>query len=130
MRKRLKYLATVIGKLLLGVGRNCPSCGSSRSAIVDSKYRLSYLRRCANCHLLFRTPTTSSKENKRFYQNEYREGFTTDTPSDTELKALLNAGFAGSKKDYAGYIDVIKALGAQEGDKLLDYGCSWGYGSW
>ena len=43
---------------------------------------------------------------------------------------LLSTRFAGEEKNYAGYIAVLHALGVAEGARMLDFGCSWGYGSW
>jgi 2-polyprenyl-3-methyl-5-hydroxy-6-metoxy-1,4-benzoquinol methylase len=79
---------------------------------------------------LFRTPTTSSKENASFYQEEYTQGFTTDCPSDDVLSKYLERSFVGGEKDYSNYIDILFAAGGKKGDRLFDFGCSWGYGSW
>jgi 2-polyprenyl-3-methyl-5-hydroxy-6-metoxy-1,4-benzoquinol methylase len=65
-----------------------------------------------------------------FLQKEYIQGFTTDMPSPEELKRLKETGFKGTEKDYSEYITILSALGCKPGDSLLDYGCSWGYGSW
>jgi 2-polyprenyl-3-methyl-5-hydroxy-6-metoxy-1,4-benzoquinol methylase len=88
------------------------------------------LRRCDECCLLFRAPTTTVEENATFYQSEYRQGFTTDLPDEHSLRHLLETNFVGSEKDYSVYINVLKALGCHPGDRILDFGCSWGYGSW
>lgn len=79
---------------------------------------------------MFRAPTTTSAENEAFYQENYHQGFTSDTPSDEVLRGLMTSNFAGSEKDYTSYINVLAALGGKPGDRLLDFGCSWGYGSW
>jgi len=65
-----------------------------------------------------------------FYQEEYEQGFTTDLPDDATLMELLRTEFRGTEKDYSQYIAVLDALGCRAGQALLDYGCSWGYGSW
>jgi 2-polyprenyl-3-methyl-5-hydroxy-6-metoxy-1,4-benzoquinol methylase len=115
---------------MLGEGFSCPSCGCTNSMVVSRKYLMTALRRCKNCQLLFRTPTTSSEENALFYQKEYTQGFTTECPSDEILAKHLESGFAGGEKDYSIYIDVIAAAGGKRGARLFDFGCSWGYGSW
>jgi hypothetical protein len=42
---------------------------------------------------------------------------------------LIAAQFAGDAS-YKAYIEVLNALGAGKGQKLFEFGCSWGYGSW
>lgn len=88
------------------------------------------LHRCQGCQLLFRVPTTSAKEDASFYQQEYAEGFTTDCPSSIILDQYLCKQFVGTEKDYTDYINIISAAGGRHGDRLFDFGCSWGYGSW
>lgn len=91
-------------------------------------------RRCAGargagCGLLFRTPTTSEEENAQFYQQDYEESATTELPSDVALAALERENFASLSTSYLGYIEVLLALGARAGQQVVDFGCSWGYGS-
>jgi 2-polyprenyl-3-methyl-5-hydroxy-6-metoxy-1,4-benzoquinol methylase len=100
------------------------------SGVVDRKYLVTTLRRCERCRLLFRAPTTSPAEFTRFYQSLYSEGFTTEMPSDHELRLLKESNFRNSGKDYSTYIDILTALGCRAGQSILDFGCSWGYGSW
>jgi 2-polyprenyl-3-methyl-5-hydroxy-6-metoxy-1,4-benzoquinol methylase len=114
----------------MGKDFSCPSCGCNKSTKIQSKYIVTALRRCEYCQLLFRTPITTFEENKIFYQENYNQGFTTDCPSDHLLSMYLECGFNGGQKDYSKYIDVVKAAGGKKGDRLFDFGCSWGYGSW
>jgi 2-polyprenyl-3-methyl-5-hydroxy-6-metoxy-1,4-benzoquinol methylase len=79
---------------------------------------------------MFRVPKSDPIEDKKFYQNQYREGFTTECPSDQELARLQSVSFKGTEKDYSAYIEVIRATGLRPNDSILDFGCSWGYGSW
>ncbi|HYW73832.1 MAG TPA: class I SAM-dependent methyltransferase [Pyrinomonadaceae bacterium] len=88
------------------------------------------MRRCRKCSLQFRTPTTSEKENYSFYQRDYSQGFTTELPTPEELDGLKRNQFQGSERDYSPALRILRALGCQPGERLLDYGCSWGYGSW
>ena len=128
--RNVSYLFNSLMKTLLGRGLTCPSCSSKGGFVVDRKYIVTSLRRCANCKLLNRTPTTSAGENKRLYQRDYREGFTTTMPSDSELKDLLDSSFRNGEKEYSCYIDLLRALDIGSGARILDFGCSWGYGSW
>lgn len=130
MNAKLNYLMTCASKLATKERFYCPSCGFENAATISRKYVVTALKRCGRCDLLFRTPTTTSAENEAFYQESYHQGFTSDTPSDEALRSLIANNFAGSEKDYASYIKVLAALGAKPGDRLLDFGCSWGYGSW
>lgn len=79
---------------------------------------------------MFRTPTTTPQENEQFYQSDYSQGFTSEVPNETQLKQLIETKFEYSEKCYAENIAILRALGAKTGDKILDFGCSWGYGSW
>ena len=127
---QLRYLATSFQKRLRGLGNDCPSCGSRRSALLRRKYLVTAVRRCAECALMFRAPTTNPEETIRFYQTEYEQGFTTDLPDRDTLGRLKTTAFKGTERDYASYIDVLTALGVEGGARVLDFGCSWGYGSW
>jgi 2-polyprenyl-3-methyl-5-hydroxy-6-metoxy-1,4-benzoquinol methylase len=124
-----RYLFTCALKSLLGKGYLCPSCGSAANEILDRKYLVTSFRRCGDCKLLFRAPTTTAKENAAFYQSDYEEGFTTELPSAAELEHLIATRFEGHEKSYRSYLDVLEALGARPGAKVFDFGCSWGYGS-
>lgn len=127
---RIRYVLQSFAKLLTGRGRACPACGQTQSNCVDRKFLATTLRRCENCRLLFRFPTTSAAESGRFYDRDYSQGFTTTLPSDQELQNLLRSEFKHSPKDYSQYIAILHALGVQTGQKLTDFGCSWGYGAW
>ncbi len=127
---KLNYFLGSARKSLLQQGLNCPGCGSSASTIVSRKYLVTALRRCRNCALQYRTPTTTEKEGYNFYQHDYSQGFTTAMPSAVELAALKQNQFKGTDRDYARALRILAALGCRPGMRLLDYGCSWGYGSW
>jgi SAM-dependent methyltransferase len=97
--------------------------------VLDRKWLVTRLIRCDGCGLLYRAPTTSAAENARYYAREYSQEFTTTMPSSETLAALVGSGFAGSGKDYAPYLAVLDAAGAESGSRVVDFGCSWGYGS-
>jgi SAM-dependent methyltransferase len=127
---QLTYLLRSGRKLVWREGLICPSCGSSRHDVVERKYLVTALRRCRDCELLFRTPTSTAAEDYSFYQSRYSQGLTTSMPTRAELNDLLERRFRGTEKDYSTYLAVLAALGAEPGDRVLDFGCSWGYGSW
>lgn len=130
MNTKVKYLTTSLKKRLLSQSNQCPSCGCGAAKIIERKYLVTDLRRCENCALLFRTPTTSHQENQQFYQQAYTQGFTTEVPSESQLSAYLSTSFSDSAKDFTPYLKILEALGVKPKQSILDYGCSWGYGAW
>jgi len=51
-------------------------------------------------------------------------------PDENRLAVLKSTKFKGTEKDYSRFLAVLNALGIKRGSRLLDFGCSWGYGSW
>lgn len=127
---KLNYFLTAVKLSLSADRKKCPCCSIVSDVIVDRKYGVTTLRRCRKCSLQYRTPITTPEENKQFYQHEYKQGTTTDCPSSSELKVLMERKFANTERDYAAYIKLMQSLGIPKGARILDYGCSWGYGSW
>ena len=111
-------------------GLACPSCGALKSTKIKRKYLVMTLMRCNSCKLLFRVPTTNPTENENFYQRTYQQGFTTEMPSLAALSKLKSLKFQNTEKNYTHYIDILNALGLKKNSRILDFGCSWGYGSW
>jgi len=130
MNIKAKYLLDSLIKKINGNYNHCPNCGFSNGTLIESKFYATSLLRCDKCKLLYRVPITTIQENYDFYQSEYSQGFTTKMPSQESLKLYLKNNFRGTDKDYTQYLNILKSLGAYPGQKLLDYGCSWGYGSW
>jgi 2-polyprenyl-3-methyl-5-hydroxy-6-metoxy-1,4-benzoquinol methylase len=127
---RIAYLRRSVAGQFMPDRFKCPNCGCERSAIVDRKLIVTQLRRCANCQLMFRTPTDDPAANADFYEHVYKQGFATHMPSDEALDEMKRSGFFGSENGiYSYYIEILAGLGLRPGAKLFDYGCSWGYGS-
>jgi len=126
---KLSYLFKAITTQFSPERLRCPNCGNENNQVVDRKYFVTQLRRCGRCQLQYRTPTDNPANNMSFYETEYVQGFTTNLPADSELAKMKENGFAGGEKDYRYYISVLRNLGLEAEDKVLDYGCSWGYGS-
>jgi SAM-dependent methyltransferase/ribosomal protein S27AE len=128
--RSVAYLAVSARKVLQRQGTACPSCGQNAAAeVVDRKWVVTTLRRCPRCSLLFRTPTTTADENARIYQRQYRQGSTTDLPDEAELQRLLATRFRSSPHDFSDYLAVLSAAGVPADARVLDFGCSWGYGA-
>jgi len=127
---KVDYLLRSIVRQGDAVRRRCPNCGSAASELVDRKMIVTALRRCDSCKMMFRSPTDDPAEASDFYNHEYAQGFTTEMPSTAVLDELKARSFAGTEKDYSYYIDVVRQLGGEPGQKLFDFGCSWGYGSY
>jgi SAM-dependent methyltransferase len=130
---KLDYLLWAFRKSLRGGGEAtaCPACGETGNRLVRRKWGVTALRECPACLLRFRTPKDDPGFAEKFYADEvYKQGFTTDLPSDDELKAMLERRFAGTEKDFSAKIDIMRAAGLQPGARVLDFGGSWGYASW
>lgn len=127
---RLKYFVSSALRAKDNNRVRCPSCGGGDARLVERKYVVTSLRRCCSCGLMFRTPTDSAAESFAYYQDEYQSGMTTDTPDDSELRRLLKSGFKGTPKDFDRYVQVLNAIDIPDSATLLDFGCSWGYGTW
>ena len=68
VNQKIIYLLTSFKKYLLNNGFNCPGCNHKFSILIERKYFITCLRKCNKCNLLFRTPTVTSSENNKFYQ--------------------------------------------------------------
>ena len=110
--------------------RSCPSCTNVQVRTVRRKFLVTALLECQNCGLRFRVPKDTDTRSRHFYQDDYEQGFTTDVPSDEQLKEMLSCRFKNTVKDYQTYINVLQAISLEPGSTVLDFGCSWGYGSW
>ncbi len=127
--EKLQYLFWALKKIAIN-NDSCPFCGNIKNRIIFRKYLVTSLWECNLCGLRFRIPKSKEQESIEFYQSKYQEGFTTDCPVDSDLKHLVSSKFIGSPKDFKEYIKVLKLAGLSKGDSILDFGCSWGYGSW
>lgn len=130
MNPKFRYLAVSTLHGLARVNLECPSCRGGWSDIIARKYLVTSLRRCRNCRLLFRAPTTPPATYSRYYQEDYTSGLTTELPDDARLRHFKTTGFSGTDKDFSRYVSILDALGINKGARVLDYGCSWGYGCW
>jgi 2-polyprenyl-3-methyl-5-hydroxy-6-metoxy-1,4-benzoquinol methylase len=126
---KVSYLARQGARRLKGAA-GCPNCGHHGYETRDRKALVSELRGCTRCLLMYRYPTDPVQDSVDFYQEDYEQGFTTDMPDDVGLNLLTDTSFAGHEKDYAPLIALVGDLGIAPGMRILDFGCSWGFGSW
>jgi 2-polyprenyl-3-methyl-5-hydroxy-6-metoxy-1,4-benzoquinol methylase len=129
-QEKLSYFASSLARALAKRGFECPSCGGRAGATVSRKYMVTWLRRCGDCGLQFRAPASPAAEDERYYDTQYESGFTTEMPDAPTLASYLQSNFVGTSKDFARYLKLLSALGAGAGQRVLDLGCSWGYGVW
>jgi hypothetical protein len=111
----------------------CPSCNEKGGTIIETKYFITQLIECRNCHLRYRVPVDSDTFNKRFYQADYTEadGTTTGLPTDKILHEWIDSNFKGTGFEAKGHIDIMKLLyQTVNGKRIVDYGASWGYKSY
>lgn len=126
---KLRYLLWA-GTHIVGANTACPACSEARTVLVRRKYGVTALYRCPSCEVMFRIPKPNPEKEAKFYQRDYKQGFTTDCPAEDELAKLKDSSFAGTEKDYSTYLAVLQALKLEPGSSIFDFGCSWGYGSW
>ena len=108
----------------------CPCCGSLAGDTVDRKFFHSLIE-CAGCGVLHRYPTELDREMAEFYQQAYDEpGFASEMPDAATLQKLVVTNFKGSTKDFSGQIAILEALGLRRGQRLMDFGASWGYATY
>jgi 2-polyprenyl-3-methyl-5-hydroxy-6-metoxy-1,4-benzoquinol methylase len=108
----------------------CPYCGPGSSVVlVRRKKVILNIMRCDTCRLVFRWPMDTTEDADSYYQDQYAPAYPqVHLPNDEELDRLTRSHFLDSPLDLAAKITVLKAL--RSCGRLLDFGCSWGYGTW
>lgn len=128
--RKLGYLLWAANQARMTPETACPACNAANTRLVKRKFVVTSLWACEHCGLRFRIPKDEPDALGEFYQQSYSQGFTTDCPSDDVLATLRSTNFAGCEKNFCEYINVLNAVGLNRGDAILDFGASWGYGSW
>lgn len=123
---RAKYYLSSLRKLPFARYYVCPNCGGKAAEVLDRKYLITSLARCASCDILYRRPITTVEENTRFYLETYNTKLTNAPVQATEAQ-LKSLDYLRGVKDAGDYLRVMLALFPGGHAKLLDYGCSWGY---
>jgi hypothetical protein len=86
---KIRYLLSSTARRAISFTFRCTNCGSENCTTVDSKYFVTALRRCEDCQLMYGAPPDSGRKNFEFYQKAYRQGFTTESPSEEILQRLI-----------------------------------------
>jgi 2-polyprenyl-3-methyl-5-hydroxy-6-metoxy-1,4-benzoquinol methylase len=130
VKAKLRYIRRILYHRLQGQPRVCPYCGpSSIVRLVRRKKWIIEILQCQTCHLWFRWPADSPREHDKYYQEEFAgDSPQVILPGQTELESLMNKNFSGSPLDINSKVRVLHAL--RPGGRILDFGCSWGYGTY
>jgi 2-polyprenyl-3-methyl-5-hydroxy-6-metoxy-1,4-benzoquinol methylase len=127
---KMGYLAASLKKLLSFQPKSCPTCWSGTTSHVKTKYLVTSLRLCTSCHLMFRYPKDAISATRTYFQWSYQEKHVTELPREEELPSRLESNFSHTNRDFTPYLAVLPALKGKPGMKVLDFGCSWGYGAY
>ncbi|HXH06601.1 MAG TPA: class I SAM-dependent methyltransferase [Vicinamibacterales bacterium] len=125
-KARIAFLHQALAQRLTKA-RMCPYCREPTPLTSLGRKRLIIeVLRCERCLLVFRYPPDDPRLSVRYYDSAYEAAAVTCVPEQVELAHWCNASFRGTPVDLTSKIDVLKAI--RPLGKVLDYGCSWGYG--
>ena len=129
MPNKPQFLLRIIKHRLASQPRSCPFCQSSTNlTLIKKKAFVLDIIRCESCKLIFRWPADSEGESHVYYEHFYSESHPeVKLPSASQLKGLIDREFAATQLDLRPEITLLKAIKPQ--CRVLDYGCSWGYGT-
>lgn len=130
LRAKMRYVRRMVRYRWQGQPRVCPYCGpSSIVTLVRRKKLIVEILQCQICHLWFRWPADTPREHDSYYQDEFAgDAPQILLPEPDELLSLERANFSGSALDINNKVGVLKTL--RPGVRVLDFGCSWGYGTY
>ena len=130
IQAKLRYVRRILYHRWRGQARVCPYCGpSSQVRLVRRKKVIVEILQCQTCHLWFRWPADTPGEHDSYYQEEFaRDAPQIMLPGNDELELLKQRNFSGSPLDINNKIRVLQIL--HQGGRVLDFGCSWGYGTY
>ncbi len=108
----------------------CPYCSSFLYYLMQRKKILIQVRKCKDCGLIYRWPVDRLEDACSFYDSKaYHGQQATDIPRLDILPQLVQQKFRGSEWDKTHRLDFVRRLIGCRG-RLLDFGCSWGYGTY
>ena len=118
------FIAWAVLQRALRQPRTCPHCGSSRTTALWRRLLVLTLMRCEECLLKFRYPKQEEGWSEWFYQQR-TDTSGDDLPDVQVVRSLMNNRFAGTNYDACRLTALLTTFNR---GRLLDYGCSWGYG--
>jgi 2-polyprenyl-3-methyl-5-hydroxy-6-metoxy-1,4-benzoquinol methylase len=124
---KAQFLMKTLVKYATLQSTDCPYCHCKRTNIVQWKNGIWQLRQCAECSLNFRFPKDDPEENISFYQKNYKQDKVTDLPREEDISFHITDRFRSVGRDLTTHLGPMRAL-VPAGRRILDYGCSWGYG--
>ena len=127
---KVRYVRQILRHRWQGQPRVCPYCGpSSTVKLVRRKKVIVEILQCQTCHLWFRWPADTPHEHDAYYQEEFAgDSPQVILPGTEELQRLKDTNFSGTPLDINNKVRVLHAL--KPGSRVLDFGCSWGYGTY
>jgi 2-polyprenyl-3-methyl-5-hydroxy-6-metoxy-1,4-benzoquinol methylase len=129
IKAKVRYVRRILHHRWQGQPRVCPYCGpSSHVKLVRRKKIIVEILECQSCHLWFRWPADTPGEHDKYYQEEFAgDSPQVILPESSELRLLTSVNFSGSPLDINSKVRVLHSL--RPGGRVLDFGCSWGYGT-
>ena len=130
VKAKIRYVRRILHHRWHDQPRVCPYCGpSSIVKLVRRKKLIVEILQCQNCHLWFRWPADTPGEHDKYYQEEFAgDSPQVILPGDPELRLLTSTNFSGSPLDIKSKVRILHFL--RPGGRVLDFGCSWGYGTY
>lgn len=125
-RAKVRFAFWMAKRRLFRASLSCPYCRAATDLqLIGRKRWIMRIIRCRRCSLIFRHPLETEEEARAYYEEDYRS-LASDLPSPVEAERLRSQDFKGSIFDQEWKILTLeRSLSA---GKVLDYGCSWGYG--
>lgn len=120
----------VLKSILTLQPKSCPYCESDSTIKIGSNSPLSHIRHCNSCSLIFRWPKQDATFNQKFYQKAYTKlhrSTATDLPNPRDISTKIESILRDGNRDFSHYICLMRELNL---NSVLDYGCSWGYGTY
>jgi 2-polyprenyl-3-methyl-5-hydroxy-6-metoxy-1,4-benzoquinol methylase len=107
----------------------CPYCGTGAAVrMLRRKKLVLNIMQCETCKLIFRWPMDTPSDAETYYEKYFALKYPPcRLPTQAELDQLLKKNFSGTPIDVGSKVKLLESL--RPGARVLDYGCSWGFGT-